>query len=187
MWNWIITQAAWLAGGLKTLVVGFVVGLVNLATSKTAKRMARRAGGSVASAGSATVYGSLSKASKWFPRARKVVVVGAIGGFRQLKTHYNKNSAKSVQSIRNSLSLVGKLSAATSVVVTFFVPVAGVALLIGTYVVFYKDPESLPLTVFSTDTAIESSLGIGTALVVSLFQLAGATRAAWRWIVSQFK
>lgn len=81
----------------------------------------------------------------------------------------------------------GTVSALSSAIVAIFVPIAGAAMLIGTYVVFYKDAESLPLTVFSTDAGVESTLGIGTAIIVNMFRLAGAIRAAWRWVRSQFK
>lgn len=187
MRKWISTQAVHLGFGLKHLFVAFVVGGYNLATSEPSKNAAITVVAIIRSGVDAAVHIALSKAGEWFPRARKVVVVGAIGGIRQVKTHYNQNGAKSIQSIRDSLAPVGIVSAVSSLLVAVVVPVVGAAMLIGTYVVFYKDAESLPLTVFSTDAGIESTLGIGTAIVVNVFRLAGAIRAAWRWVRSQFQ
>lgn len=176
-----------IGGTLLRLMKRAAVGAVNIATSDPVKNAIVTAGSTLRSWASAAGHGLLSKAGEWFPRARKIVVVGAIGGFRQLKTHYNRNGAKSVQSIRNTLAPVGVAAAIGSVILAIFIPIAGAAMLIATYVVFYKDAESLPLTVLSTDAGVESALGIGTALVVNLFRLAGAIRAAWRWVRSQFK
>lgn len=187
MREWIFTQAIRLGIGIKNLFVTLIIGAYNLATSETSKSAAIRLGAMLRSCGSVAGHAVLSKAGDWFPQARKAVVVGAIGGLRQVKTHYNQNGAKSVQSIRNSLAPLGTVSALSSAIVAIFVPIAGAAMLIGTYVVFYKDAESLPLTVFSTDAGVESTLGIGTAIIVNMFQLAGAILAAWRWVRSQFK
>jgi glycerol uptake facilitator-like aquaporin len=172
---------------LKNLAVVVATGIIAIATSETTLNLARSTGHKLRFAASTAVHGLLAKAGEWFPRARKVIVVGAMGGFRQVKIHYNQNGAKSVQSIRNTLAPVGIASAIGSVILAFITPIAGAAMLIATYVVFYKDAEALPLTVFSTDAGVESSLGVGTALVVNLFRLAGAIRAGWRWVLSQFK
>ncbi|WP_459192072.1 hypothetical protein [Halosimplex sp. J119] len=171
--------------GFKDLVVAAVAVVIAGATSDTTINAVTTAGGGLKSAGSTTGRILLSKIGELFPRARKAVVVGGIQGFNVFKAQFNRNGANAVQSTRNKLTPLDKISAIASIVTAVVLPLVGASMLIGTYVVFYKDPEKLPLTVFSTDAGIESVLGIGTAIVVNVFKFVGALDAAVSWVLSQ--
>jgi hypothetical protein len=68
----------------------------------------------------------------------------------------------------------------------FVHPITGVGAFLASFVVFFQDAESLPLTVFSTDAVTEGLLGIGTAIAINTFRLVGALRSTVSWLQSQF-
>lgn len=162
-----------------------VLGIVSIATSDTTKNLTTSIGRGFLSVGSRAVRNLLSLAGKAFPRARDLIVIGLIQGFKVFRAQFNHNGANAVRSTRNKLSPLDKLSVIASLTVAVFAPVLGVAMIIGTYVVFYKDADNLPLTVLGTDAGIDSVLGVGTALIVNAFKMVGAFGATVNWIIAR--
>jgi len=133
------------------------------------------------------VVGVASLIGRQYPTARKVVRTGMIGGWRYFRGVFNGGRSDMMRSTRNLLSPIEWVCAGASVLVTVFNPVLGIALFIATYIVFFKDPEWIPLASFSADSAgVNSVIGVGTALVVNLFVLFSAVRATGKWLQSQF-
>lgn len=173
------------AGLLKALTVGLTM-IVRVATSDEVKHGVTVAARGLASLVVFTVKGTGSLIGKAAPGLRKIWRVGVVGGTRQFIGQFNNNGGASIQSTRNTLKPVGYVSVITSILLMFAVPLAGVGLFLGTFIVFFRPVEKLSLDSFLADFGVESAIGIGTALILNLFRAFGALRAAWRWVKSQF-
>lgn len=173
---------------ISKIVVVTVQGIWRVATSDIVRAGVQRAGAAILAVGAAVGMGGLNLLGRAFPKARKIVRVGIIGGFRYFKGSFNSNGGANIQSTRNALSPLEWISAGVSAIVLMFAPLFGGAMLLSTYIIFFRDVESLPLSTFGADSAgVDSIIGIGTGLVISLFNLFSAIRSTIRWVGSQFK
>lgn len=178
--------SVWIAHGAWSILVALVVGAYNIVTSDTVKNGLRTIGRTTWTAICTVSQFTLRKAGEWFPRVRKVIVTGVIGGWKYFKNSFNNNGASMIQNARKPLRPVGYVLVIASIGIMFLDPIVGVSGFLATVVVFFKDSEELPLSVFGTDAAVSSALGIGTAVMVNLLRLGGAARSTTTWLRSQF-
>jgi hypothetical protein len=165
----------------ETLRVLFI--LWGLLTSDTTKKWAKNIGLAIYNGISwfaASIIAIIFSRAPWL---RDIVKTGIIGGWRQFRSHYNRNGANMVRSTRSSLWPLGWVCGTVSVVALFIQPLLGGALVLGTYIVFFQDADSLSLSTFSADSAgVNGHIGIGTSLIVNVFKLIGSARAAKNWV-----
>lgn len=122
-----------------------------------------------------------------YPALRKVVKTGIIGGFRMFRSQFNKNGPNMVRNTRKWLSPLEWISVGAALVISLFAPIVGVTFGVVTYIAFFRDADTLPLTTFSMDSiGIDGVIGIGAAMLVNLFKFIGALRTTFNWLLSQF-
>jgi len=169
------------------VIVAVLAGAWRIATSQQVKNAVRTGVQGAWKGVVFVVIGIASLIGRQYPTLRKAVRTGIIGGWRYFRGVFNRGRSDMMRSTRNLLSPIEWVCTGGSVLVAVFNPVLGIALFVTTYIVFFKDPDRIPLASFSADSAgVNGVIGVGTALLVNLFVLFSAVRATGKWLQSQF-